>query len=122
MGNKRLRASVLIGTLTAACSSLYVTPAQAWEESDKTAFKEKIVLIKDQIDEQQRRLNNGIPKESAYSEHRKLCLLQSIGIDTIHRYLEMNPEDSEWRNFYAAVRDKMSMCLFVMYELQKAIN
>jgi len=101
---------------------LVPSPSKSWEESDKTAFVEKMMIIKDQIDRQPSALKNGLSPREGYAGWRKFCLLQSIGIDVIHHYLQMNPGDQEWRDYYNKVRDKMTECLYVMYEIEKQVK
>jgi len=110
------------GLLLAVALALCPSPSKSWEESDKTAFVEKMIIIKDQIDRQRSALKNGLSHREGYAVWRKYCQLQSIGIDVIHHYLQMNPGDQEWRDYYNKVRDKMTECLYVMYEIEKQVK
>lgn len=101
---------------------LVPSPSKSWEESDKTAFVEKMTIMKEQIDKQPSALKNGLSPREGYAAWRKYCLLQSIGIDVIHHYLQMNPGDQEWRDYYNKVRNKMTECLYVMYEIEKQVK
>ena len=90
----------------------FVSPSYAWEESDKQAFQEKIELISGLVTEQSKSINT---KEDV----RTQCLLQSIGIDVVNRYLQLNPNDKPWRAKYLKLRDSLTVCLGVMYKMNK---
>lgn len=66
------------------------TPGKAWEESDKQAFEEKIGIIASMIQDHAKSLGSG-SGELDPDSLRAQCLLQSIGIDVVHRFLELNP-------------------------------
>ena len=90
---------------------LYIAPlpTHAWEESDKVAFEQKISIIGEVIVDQSKKIKGK-------DDERTQCLLQSIGIDVIHRYLELNPGDAVWRKKYSELRDTMTVCLAILYQ------
>jgi hypothetical protein len=90
----------------------FVSPSYAWEESDKQAFEEKIELISALVVQQSKSINT---KEDV----RTQCLLQSTGIDVVTRYLQLNPNDKPWRAKYLKLRDSLTVCLGVMYKMNK---
>ena len=91
---------------------------KAWEESDKQAFEEKIGIIASMIQDHAKSLGSG-SSEPVSASVRAQCLLQSIGIDVVHRYLELNPGDGPWQQKYAKLRDGLTVCLYMMYKTQK---
>jgi hypothetical protein len=110
------------GFLLAIALALFPSPSKSWEESDKSAFIEKITIVKEQIDKQPSVLKDKLTPRQGYAAWRKYCLLQSVGIDIVHHYLQMNPGDQEWRQYYDKVRNKLTECLYVMYEIKKQVN
>lgn len=93
-------------------------PGKAWDESDKQAFEEKIDIIGNMIKENAKSLSSG-PGKLDPASLRFQCLLQSIGIDVVHRYLEFNPGDPRWKQNYVELRNGLTVCLYVMYNPQK---
>jgi hypothetical protein len=93
-------------------------PGKAWEESDKQAFEEKIGIIASMIQDHAKSLGSG-SGELVPASLRTQCLLQSIGIDVVHRYLEFNPGDALWRQKYVKLREGLTACLYMMYQTQK---
>ena len=101
---------------TAACvlSVFAICPhAKAWEERDKQAFEEKIGIIAGMVQETGKSL--GSDRDS----WRLHCLLQSIGIDVVNRYLQLNPGDVPWKQKHAKLREDLTVCLYMMYRIQK---
>lgn len=94
-------------------------PAKAWEEADKKAFEEKIEIIATIIQEHQKSIASSSSEKVDSSSLRFLCLLQSIGIDVVHRYLALSPNDLAWRQKYPKLRDDLTVCLYVMYKTPK---
>ena len=84
-------------------------PTHAWEESDKVAFEQKISIIGRLIIDQSENIKGK-------GDERAQCLLQSIGLDVIHRYLELNPSDAVWSKKYSELRDTMTVCLAILYQ------
>ena len=93
-------------------------PGKAWEESDKQAFEEKIGIIASMIQDHAKSLGSGSGEVDPASL-RAQCLLQSIGIDVVHRYLEFNPGDAPWKQKYVKLREGLTVCLYMMYKNQK---
>lgn len=93
-------------------------PVKAWEESDKQAFEEKVGIIASMIQDHAKSLGSGSGELNSASL-RAQCLLQSIGIDVVHRYLELNPGDVPWRQKYVKLREGLTACLYMMYKIQK---
>jgi len=92
-------------------------PGKAWEESDKQAFEEKIGIIASMIQDHAKSLGSGSGAlDPAYL--RAQCLLQSIGIDVVHRYLELNPGDTPWKQKYVKLREDLTVCLYMMHKTQ----
>jgi len=106
-----LRALIIYGlSVIAICA-----PGKAWEEPDKQAFEEKIGIIASMIQDHAKSLGAGTDSASL----RAQCLLQSIGIDVVHRYLELNPGDVTWKQKYVKLREDLTVCLYMMYKTQK---
>ena len=93
-------------------------PGKAWEESDKQAFEEKIGIIASLIQDHAKSLGSG-SGELDLASLRAHCLLQSIGIDVVHRYLELNPGDVPWKQKYVKLREGLTVCLYMMYKTQE---
>lgn len=93
-------------------------PGKAWEEPDKQAFEEKIGIIASMIQDHGKSLGAG-SGEIDPASLRAQCLLQSIGIDVVHRYLELNPDDVSWKQKYVKLREDLTVCLYIMYKTQK---
>jgi hypothetical protein len=93
-------------------------PGKAWEESDNQAFEAKIGIISGIIQDHAKSLGSGSGVLDSASL-RAQCLLQSIGIDVVHRYLELNPGDAPWTQKYVKLRDGLTLCLYMMYKTQK---
>lgn len=97
------------------------TPSKAWEESDKQAFLDKISIMSNIILDHNKLITSGAGPVDP-SSLRQQCLLQSIGIDVIHRYLEFNPDDEPWKQKYLRLRDNLTLCLAMMYNSQGMIR
>ena len=116
---------------------LCCAPSQAWEEADSAALSEKMNIMSALITSQAEKLDMQILKDSlsgqnkksdmatlekAYSNFRAFCLLQSISIDVLHRYLELNPRDSTWKQTYPKLRDELTVCPGSMYAAGRQIQ
>ena len=104
-------------TILLLSTYLSIMPALAWEEADKSAFLEKISIMKALITSPELEVKGKMSRQEKYNTVRQRCLLSSIGIDVIHHYLEMNPSDQEWQRLYKIIRDELSTCLYVMYHI-----
>jgi hypothetical protein len=102
--------------LMTLCSLVAPSKALAWEESDKRAFEEKIGIVAAMVNEQREQIDTSTP-ESAKAGLRTQCLLQSIGIDVVKRYLDFNPGDQWWQQKYSRLRDDLTVCLGLLYNM-----
>lgn len=109
--------SLLCGAvLMILCSLVFPPSALAWEESDKRAFEEKIGIVAAMVNEQREGIDTSTP-EAAKAGLRTQCLLQSIGIDVVKRYLDFNPGDQWWQQKYSRLRDDLTVCLGILYNM-----
>jgi hypothetical protein len=90
--------------------------ALAWEEADKKAFEEKIGILAEMINKQRAEIDTSSPA-AARAGLRTQCLLQSIGIDVVKRYLDFNPNDQWWQQKYSRLRDDLTVCLGLLYNM-----
>ena len=98
------------------CSIAVPSRALAWEESDKRAFEEKIGIVAAMVNQQRAEIDTSNP-EAAKAGLRTQCLLQSIGIDVVKRYLDFNPGDQWWQQKYSKLRDDLTACLGLLYNM-----
>ncbi len=90
--------------------------ALAWEEADKKAFEEKIGILAEIINKQRAEIDTSSPSTTR-ADLRTQCLLQSIGIDVVKRYLDFNPNDQWWQQKYSRLRDDLTACLGLLYNM-----
>ena len=87
------------------------TPVLAWDESDRTAYNNKMALLRVLLDGAQHRASES-------GDVQTLCMLMSIGNDVTLRYAQLNPQDVEIEDRLGAMQDDLSMCLTVMHDAQ----
>ena len=81
-----------------------VTPVQAWEQTERQSYNNKMTLLQVMLDGAKERASNTGDLET-------LCMLMSIGNDVTHRYTQVNPTDWQIRNRLTAMRDDLTVCL-----------
>ena len=81
-----------------------VTPVQAWEQTERQSYNNKMTLLQVLLDGAKERASNTGDLET-------LCMLMSIGNDVTLRYTQVNPTDWQIRNRLTAMRDDLTVCL-----------
>jgi hypothetical protein len=111
------RVSLIWGAvLMTLCSLVAPSRALSWEETTKRAFEEKIGIVAAMVNEQREEIDTSTP-EAAKAGLRTQCLLQSIGIDVVKRYLDCNPGDQWWQQKHSRLRDGLTVCLGLLYNM-----
>jgi len=86
-----------------------VTPVQAWDQTDRQSYNNKMTLLQVLLDGAKQRASNTGDLET-------LCMLMSIGNDVTTRYTQLNPEDLQVQDRLSAMRNDLSLCLALLDE------
>ena len=84
-----------------------VTPVQAWEQTERQSYNNKLTLLQVLLDGAKERASNTGDLET-------LCMLMSIGNDVTIRYTQLNPEDRQVQDRLNVMRDDLSLCLALL--------
>ena len=99
-------AAALAGVLFTALFTF--SPAEAWQESDRQAYNNKMALLKILLEGAKNRATDSGDLET-------LCLLMSIGNDVTLRYVQLNPDDQQIQKRLTGMRDDLTVCLALLY-------
>jgi len=86
-----------------------MTPVQAWDQTDRQSYNNKMTLLQVLLDGAKQRASNTGDLET-------LCMLMSIGNDVTTRYTQLNPEDLQVQDRLSAMRNDLSLCLALLDE------
>ena len=86
-----------------------VTPVQAWEQTERQSYNNKMTLLQVLLDGAKERASNTGDLET-------LCMLMSIGNDVTVRYAQLNPQDLQVKGRLSAMRDDLSLCMALIDE------
>ena len=102
---RSLQGSVVLGAISAL---LALSPAGAWEMSDRQAYNNKMTILKVMLESARERA-------IASDDLETMCLIMSIGNDVTETYLRARTDEEMIQKRLDGMRNDLTACLALLY-------